>query len=143
MTWKEGIWYFAHPYTCKDEQGNYIFGGEEANYRLCNIRAAKLIEAGYLIYSPISHTHPIHTAYPNFVGKQVHNMWYEFDNEFIRQVPFKGIILAPYWEESKGCSAELIMFMELKRQVMTYREALQKRITSPCDCEKKENQNES
>jgi len=117
---KEGLHYFAHPYTCKADDGRYIPEGEAANYRLCNIRAAKLIEAGWLIYSPISHTHPIHIAYPNFVGKEVHDMWYHFDNAFIERVPFRGIILAPGWENSKGCVAEKKLFERLDREVLYY-----------------------
>ncbi len=117
---KKGIWYFAHPYTCKDKNGNYVPGGEEANFRLCCYRSAKLIEAGYAIISPISHTHPIHMAYPPFVGQQVHDMWYEFDNEMIRQIPFKGIIMAPGWRDSKGCVAEVEMFHKLDRVQVHY-----------------------
>ena len=128
IEFKTGIWYFAHPYTCKDSQGNYVAGGEEANFRLCNIRAAKLIEMGYVIYSPISHTHPIHIAYPPFVGKNVHDMWYHFDNENIRQIPFKGIILAPNWEQSSGCRNERTMFMELGRTIVLYDDIMKNTI---------------
>ena len=120
IEFKNGIWYFAHPYTCKDVNGNYVSGGEEANFRLCNIRAAKLIEKGYVIYSPISHTHPIHVSYPPFVGGNIHEMWYKFDNENIRQIPFKGIILAPNWEKSSGCRAERNMFVEMERTIVLY-----------------------
>ena len=120
IEWKDGIWYLAHPYTCKDESGNYIAGGEEANFRLCNIRAAKLIERGFLIFSPISHTHPIHVAYPPFVGQSVHKMWYEFDNKIIEQIPFQGIILGPKWEKSVGCRAEKELFLKLCRKVLLY-----------------------
>jgi len=120
IEFKNGIWYFAHPYTCKDANGNYVSGGEEANFRLCNIRAAKLIEKGYVIYSPISHTHPIHVSYPPFVGQNIHEMWYKFDNENIRQIPFKGIILAPNWEKSSGCRAERNMFVEMERTIVLY-----------------------
>ena len=120
IEFKNGIWYFAHPYTCKDANGNYVSGGEEANFRLCNIRAAKLIEKGYVIYSPISHTHPIHVSYPPFVGQKIHEMWYKFDNENIRQIPFKGIILAPNWEKSSGCRAERNMFVEMERTIVLY-----------------------
>ena len=120
IEFKDGLWYFAHPYTCKDANGNYLMGGEDANFRLCCIRSAKLIEMGYLIFSPVSHTHPIHINWPNFVGKQVHEMWYEFDNHFIRGIPFKGIILAPQWRESKGCCGEKALFEELGREVRYY-----------------------
>ena len=111
------LWYFAHPYTCKNKDGQYIAGGEDANFRLCCIRSARLIEKGILVYSPISHTHPIHMSYPPFVGGEVHNFWYKFDNAFIRAVPFRGIILAPDWEKSTGCKAEKELFEELGREV--------------------------
>jgi len=118
---KKGIWYLAHPYTCKDKYGEHIPGGEEANYNLSNIRAAKLIEQGYLIYSPISHSHPIHTAWPAFVSNNViHNMWYEFDKQYIEQIPFVGIILAPGWEDSEGCKKEKALFERLGREIKFY-----------------------
>ena len=120
IEWKDGVFYFCHPYTCRDENGNYIPGREEANFRLCNIRAAKLIEKGYLVISPISHTHPIHIAYPPFVGKNVHDMWYDFDNRIIAQLPFKGAILAPNWEKSAGCRDERELFISLGRKVLLY-----------------------
>jgi len=120
--WKDGIWYFGHPYTCLDENGVYVPGGEEANFRLCCYRSAKLIDAGYVIYSPISHTHPIHTAYPKFMARQEHQMWYELDNSFIEQANFTGIILAPLWEFSKGCVGERALFETLDRKVLLYKE---------------------
>lgn len=101
-----GIWYFAHPYTCKDKDGNYVPEGEDANFHLCNIRAAKLIEAGYNIYAPISHTHPIHRASPEFLSRHEHEAWYQLDNEFIDKTNWSGIILAPGWNKSSGCRAE-------------------------------------
>lgn len=120
IDFKEGLWYFAHPYTCKNNKGEYVTGGEDANFRLCCYRAAKLIEMGYVIYSPISHTHPIHMSYPPFVGQEVHDMWYELDNKFIRLANFTGIILAPGWENSKGCVAEKELFESLNRAVVYY-----------------------
>jgi hypothetical protein len=101
-----GLWYFAHPYSCKDKNGNYVPEGEEANFMLCNVRAAKLIQAGYNIYAPISHTHPIHRACPEFLAAHEHEAWYQLDNEFIDKTNWSGIILAPGWEKSSGCRAE-------------------------------------
>jgi len=101
-----GLWYFAHPYTCKDKNGNYLPEGEEANYNICNARAADLLEAGYNIYSPISMTHGIYRASPSFISSQEHALWYALDNEFIELTKWSGIILAPGWERSSGCVAE-------------------------------------
>jgi len=101
-----GLYYFAHPYTCKDKDGNFVSEGEESNFQLCNIRAAKLINAGYNVYAPISHTHPIHRACPEFLARHEHELWYQLDNEVIDKTNWDGIILAPGWEKSSGCKAE-------------------------------------
>lgn len=114
---EEGLWYFAHPYTVKGPDGRYSLAGEEANFRLCCYRAARLIEAGWNIYAPICLTHPIHCAYPDFVGKEVHEMWYRLDNAFIRHANFTGIILSPKWQLSTGCRAEKALFEQLGRQI--------------------------
>jgi hypothetical protein len=101
-----GLYYFAHPYTCRDDDGNFIPAGEEANFQLANIRAAELFNRGYNLYSPISHTHPIHRASPVFLQRHEHELWYQLDNEFIDKTHWSGIILAPGWENSAGCRAE-------------------------------------
>jgi len=122
----KGFYYFAHAYTCKDEDGNFIFEGEEANFQLCNQRAARLIEAGYNIYSPISHTHPIHRASAVFLARHEHEAWYTLDMEFISKTKFDGIILAPGWENSMGCNMERDWFVRMGLEVITYEKALAK-----------------
>ena len=125
----KGFYYFAHPYTCRDvtdeKRVKYVPEGEQANFELCNQRAARLIEAGYNIYSPISHTHPIHRASSVFLGRHEHEAWYRLDMEFIAKTQFDGIILAPGWENSKGCRMERDWFVEKGLKVLTYREALE------------------
>ncbi|MCP5019619.1 MAG: DUF1937 family protein [Ketobacter sp.] len=101
-----GLWYFAHPYTCRDKDGNFVSMGEEANFALCNYRAAVLLDKGFNVYSPISHTHPIYRASPSMLARQEHELWYQLDNEFIDNTDWSGIILAPGWENSSGCKAE-------------------------------------
>ena len=116
----KGLWYFAHPYTCKDASGNYVPAGEDANFAICNIRAGELMKRGYNIYSPISHTHPIHKATPDFLQKHEHDTWYILDNQFIDKTDFEGIILAPGWENSAGCRAELELFRAKKKCAVHY-----------------------
>ena len=123
----KGLWYFAHPYTVKDENGNYVQAGEDANFQICNYRAGRLLARGYNIYSPISHTHPIHMASPLFLGRHEHDMWYELDMDIIRNTDFDGIILAPGWMASKGCVAEKQAFEEMGKRVLYY-----ENIFAPC-----------
>ena len=121
-TGSEGLWYFAHPYTCKDANGNYVPAGEDANFALANIRSGELLKRGYNVYSPISHTHPIHKATPDFLQRHEHEMWYVLDNQVIEKTDFKGIILAPEWEKSSGCRGELAMFKAQGKAVKYYAE---------------------
>lgn len=115
-----GLWYFAHPYTCKDKDGNFVPAGEEANFNLCNARAAELFLVGYNVYAPISHTHPIHRACPEFLARHEHEMWYQLDNEFIDKTEWDGIILAPGWEKSSGCCAEKERIESQGKTVLLY-----------------------
>lgn len=112
----KGLFYFAHKYTAKDVDGNYVQAAESANFAICNFRAGELLKRGYNVYSPISHTHPIHMATPQFLAEHAHEMWYGLDNEIIAKCNFDGIILAPGWEDSKGCIAELQMFKDTKAE---------------------------
>ena len=117
-----GLWYFAHPYTCRDKDGNFVQTGEEANFRLCCYRSGQLFLAGCNIYSPIAHTHPIHMATPEFLARHEHELWYQLDLDFIRKTDFDGIILAPLWETSKGCRMERNAFEDMGRDVKFYRQ---------------------
>lgn len=120
----KGLFYFAHPYTCKDRDGNFVPAGEEANFRLCCIRSGELLRRGYNIYSPIAHTHPIHIATPSFLSRHEHEMWYGLDNEVIARTNWDGIILAPEWESSSGCRSERKQFKERGLPVLLYADVL-------------------
>ena len=114
------LWYFAHPYSVKDADGRYVAEAEEANFDLCNQRAARQIEAGYLIYSPISHSHPIHRASPTMLARYAHQEWYLRDMEFVKCVEWQGIILAPGWNLSPGCRMEQEWFRSEGLEVREY-----------------------
>jgi len=120
MNEAKGFYYFAHPYTCVDAEGKYVSDGEEANFKICNYRAGVLMAMGYNLYSPISHTHPIHKASPIFLARHEHEAWYYLDLEFIAKTDFDGIILAPAWEGSKGCRMEREAFEQRHLSVLFY-----------------------
>ncbi|MCL5281317.1 MAG: DUF1937 family protein [Planctomycetes bacterium] len=112
-----GLWYFAHPYTVVDAWAIQNHAAMEANFRLCCLRAARLVEAGWLIYSPVAHTHPIKAAWPEFMAATTEQRWYEYDLLFIQAIPFAGIILPPLWHVSRGCIEEEKLFEQLGRSV--------------------------
>jgi len=121
----KGFYYFAHPYTVKDANGNFVPEGEEANFQLCNQRSARLIELGYNIYSPISHSHPIHRASPVFLACHEHKAWYDLDMEVLARTNFDGIILAPGWSESKGMKMERAWFIKKGLKILQYSNLVQ------------------
>lgn len=124
---KNGLWYFAHPYSVIRPDGTYVFRGNQANFQLCCYRAGQLSLLGYVIYSPIAHTHSIQYATPEFMrqsGPEEHNYWIELDLELIRRAGFTGIILAPGWEDSRGCKGEKAWFDRHDRKVLYYDEII-------------------
>ena len=125
----KGLYYFAHPYTVKDANGNYVHAGEEANFRLCCIRSGELLMRGYNVYSPIAHTHPIHIHTPRFLANHEHTIWYGLDDEFIAKTDWAGIILAPGWEGSWGCRHELEQFAERGLPSLVYSELVKEEPT--------------
>jgi hypothetical protein len=121
---KHGLWYFAHPYSyIASSTGQQVAGVLDANFNLCNVRAANLIKWGYNVFAPISHSHPIQRAHPELMamtGREEGQFWYALDNEFIENVNFKGIILAPRWERSTGCIAERKLFEQQGKSILLY-----------------------
>ncbi len=122
----KGLFYFAHPYTCKDSEGRYVPTAEEANFRLCCQRSGELLLRGYNVYSPIAHTHPIHVSTVPFLQNHEHQLWYQLDQEVIDRTAWDGIILAPDWEHSPGCGAERLEFVKKGLPVLFYDVIIQK-----------------
>lgn len=108
MNTTEKLYYFAHPYSAGKKKE------EIRNFELCSIRSAKLINAGYKIYSPICHTHPIEVA----IGGKPWEFWLELDKLFVDRCD--GLILAPNWEYSKGCQREIRWFQEQNKEILEY-----------------------
>lgn len=119
---ESGLWYFASAYSVRTADGRYSLPGEEANFRLARIRAGRLLDAGWLVFSPIAHSHAIHCAYAPFLAREEHKLWYRVDNAIIRTVPFRGIILPPECKDSTGCAEERKLFERLGREVRYFQE---------------------
>lgn len=118
----EKLFYFAHPYTVKDNEGKNVHALEESNFNLCCERAGELFKKGYLVYSPLSHSHPIHVRNPEFLQNNEWNLWMKLDKKIIEIC--NGIILAPKWETSKGCIEEKRIFEEKGLEILLYEEII-------------------
>ena len=71
------------------------------------IVAAKLIDQGRIIFSPISHSHPI----SQFTKENNHDLWLWQDTPFLRVADKLLILKLDGWNESKGIAEELTYFM--------------------------------
>lgn len=69
-----------------------------------NIAAMTLVEAGFAVFSPISHSHPIASTRPS--TKDDHKMWLEQDDEFMSWADALVILTLPGYEESEGVKYE-------------------------------------
>ena len=100
--------YLATPYT------NYPGGITEAYVAAARL-AAKLINAGIKIYSPICHCHPI-AIYGGLAGL-AHEQWLRFDESMMRVADVLIVAHMPSWQESKGIAAEIAFFGEAGKPI--------------------------
>jgi hypothetical protein len=93
--------YLATPYT------KYPGGIEAAFIAACKL-AAKLLQAGAKVYSPIAHTHPI--ALHGGINPLDHDIWLPFDSAMMTLADGLLVGQLPGWSESKGVLHEIDVF---------------------------------
>lgn len=96
--------YLAIPYS----------GMERESFILANHVAAKLMREGHIVYSPISHAHPIAMQERLPTGWKY---WAKTDGEFIRWCDKVCVIMKKGWQKSKGVRAELKLASTLKKGI--------------------------
>lgn len=91
--------YLAAPYTspCKE----LILSRVEAVNKL----AASLMDQGYCVFSPISHSHPI-SEYTKADALD-HDFWLNQDLEFMEWADEVWVYKLAGWEESRGIKREI------------------------------------
>lgn len=97
--------YLAIPYTSPSKRT------ERFRHVIANEVAASLISKGYIIYSPISHTHPIHEACE---GTITHSQWLRLDTEFVKWADELWVLTLDGWEESRGVKYEIALAESLQ-----------------------------
>lgn len=99
------IAYLAAPYSHEDPNVR------ERRFHEINRVAGTLIEEGRIIYSAISHSHPIAVDY----GLPVEwDFWRDYDLAFMRICSELIVLKLPGWRESKGLAAEIKMAKEME-----------------------------
>lgn len=77
-------------------------------------KASELMNAGYLVFSPVAHSHSIAVGW----GLPLDfNYWEEFDRKMIAACDEMYVLRLPGWQESKGVAAEIQIAAELHKPI--------------------------
>lgn len=104
-----GFIYLASPYSHENETVR------RERFEAVSKYAANMIEQGVIVYSPISHTHPMF-IYGN-VGTMGFDYWQKVDKLFIDLCDKMCVLKLTGWEESKGIQAEMEYALRIGKKV--------------------------
>ena len=97
--------YLAIPYS----------GQEPYSFQVANSEAGILMRQGFIVYSPISHTHPIAME----CGLPTDwEYWKNIDTSFLEWCDEVHVVCIPGWKESKGVQAEIKIAIKLGKKIV-------------------------
>lgn len=99
----ENYIYLAGPYSHTERKVR------EERFHQINRVAARLMERGWVVYSPISHNHSIALHYDLSTGW---DYWGRLDRAFIKHALLMAVLMLPGWRESVGVTAEIAIAKE-------------------------------
>lgn len=120
--------YLAAPYSHPDRAVRI------ARFHAINSVAAELMRAGELVYSPISHTHPIAEAGDLPLGW---DFWQKYDTAFIEHSKRVVVLQLDGWRESKGVTAEIKIAQSLGTPIDYIDEAIARLSPQPIQAHSK------
>lgn len=92
--------YLASPYTAEDPLLR------ETRYQLSVYASAVLVNAGYIVYSPIAYTHVMATKYN--IQPTNSDWWLTFDESFVKDwATVIAVLMIPGYKQSSGVNLEL------------------------------------
>lgn len=91
--------YLAIPYSHPDP------AVMEERFEIANRVAADLMRQGRIIFSPISHSHPI----AQYGLPVTWDYWLQYDREIISYCSKLVVIMLPGWRRSRGVNAEIAL----------------------------------
>lgn len=100
--------YLAIPYSHPDENIRI------ERFEKANKIASELINQGYFVYSPISHTHPIAMAGTLPLGW---GFWQRYDTTFLEWADEIHVVKMDGWKQSKGVAAEIEIMKSMGKPV--------------------------
>ena len=83
-------------------------------FAVANQVAAELMQRGYIVFSPISHSHPIAEQCELPKGFEY---WQTWNNSFIEWCDVFAVIKLDGWNESRGVRQELEYAKELDKEL--------------------------
>ena len=103
--------YLACPYTSTD------YATMEYRFAKVNQVAAKILNRGHIVFSPISHSHPIAvcSALPRSF-----EFWKDFDESFIQWADELWVLRLQGWALSDGVRREIKLAKQLDKSVYYY-----------------------
>jgi hypothetical protein len=105
----EGYIYLAGPYSSSDIKL------QQTRFEKLNEAAASLMKKGWIVYSPISHNHPIATRHDLPTGW---SFWGRMDKVFIQHALFVVVLTLPGWKESIGVQAEIELAQDANKLIV-------------------------
>jgi hypothetical protein len=99
------IIYLAAPYSHVDADVR------EWRFHKINAVVARLINLGYVVFSPITHNHPVAKVHSLPKGWE---FWKEYDFAFLERCSRLFVLQLDGWEDSVGVMAEIDKAKELK-----------------------------
>ena len=91
------IIYLASPYTSNNQYNHHV------RYHHSCMAAAKLMQQGHIVFSPITHSHGI----ARFIPDHNHDFWMFQDLPFLDFADKIIVLTLPGWKESKGVKKEI------------------------------------
>lgn len=108
----KGLIYLASPYSDADASVR-----EDRFNRVCR-EAARLMQVGVNIFSPIAHTHPI-ALYGLPKGWE---FWEKYDRLYLEACTELWVLMLEGWMRSKGVAGEIAIMRELEKPVKYVKE---------------------
>jgi hypothetical protein len=98
------IIYLACPYTHADHRVR------EGRFKSATAAAAELIRQGYIVYSPITMTHPLDVVLAGDTDTLGSDYWIKFDEAFMAVCSEMIVLQIDGWDQSQGIKREMDYF---------------------------------
>jgi Domain of unknown function (DUF1937) len=90
----------------------------EARFQAATRAAATLVKKGYVVYSPITMTHPMDKLLATSTNTLGSDFWVKFDEAFMSACSSMCVLTLDGWEDSSGIRREIEFFSNQNKAVV-------------------------